>query len=290
MLREAPICALQAEQVQRVGRSAAPPPHVLRPCMTGALPCCSHDVRQRVCAGGLARQPPKRDVEPPRLAWKWSFPCESEAGSEGKTDTPVLAAFGAAKGQKVLTPSGLGHAWALGVMLWGSLGWRGWTTGVLYLLCGSRVTKMGMAKKEALGIAEGRGGTRGPENVWGSAATAAACALASLAWPVHSELLRIGFVAAFATKLSDTCASEIGKAYGKTTYLITTFKLVPPGTEGAVSAEGTAAGVLGSIVLAAYAAAIGLIGWSALVPCLLAAVVATTCESLIGAAAQDRFG
>ena len=200
-----------------------------------------------------------------------------------------LAAFGAAKGQKVLTPSGLGHAWALGVMLWGSLGWRGWTTGVLYLLCGSRVTKMGMAKKEALGIAEGRGGTRGPENVWGSAATAAACALASLAWPVHSELLRIGFVAAFATKLSDTCASEIGKAYGKTTYLITTFKLVPPGTEGAVSAEGTAAGVLGSIVLAAYAAAIGLIGWSALVPCLLAAVVATTCESLIGAAAQDRF-
>ena len=90
MLREAPICALQAEQVQRVGRSAAPTPHVLRPCMTGALPCCSHDVRQRVCAGGLARQPPKRDVEPPRLAWKWSFPCESEAGSEGKTDTPVV--------------------------------------------------------------------------------------------------------------------------------------------------------------------------------------------------------
>ena len=86
MLREAPICALQADQVQRVGRSAAPTPHVLRPCMTGALPCCSHDVRQRVCAGGLARQPPKRDGEPPRLAWKRSIPCESEAGSVGKTD------------------------------------------------------------------------------------------------------------------------------------------------------------------------------------------------------------
>ena len=90
MLREAPICAPQAEQDQRVGRSAAPPPHALRRGMTDALPCCSHGVRQRVCAGGLARQPPKRDVEPPRLAWKWSFPCESEAGSEGKTDTPVV--------------------------------------------------------------------------------------------------------------------------------------------------------------------------------------------------------
>ena len=56
MLREAPICALQAEQVQRVGRSAAPTPHVLRLCMTGALPCCSHDVRQRVCACWRARE------------------------------------------------------------------------------------------------------------------------------------------------------------------------------------------------------------------------------------------
>ncbi len=89
MLREASVCAPQAEQVQRVGRSAAPPPHALRRGMTDALPCCSHGVRQRVCAGGLARQPPKRDGEPPRLAWKYAFPCESEAGSVGKTDTPV---------------------------------------------------------------------------------------------------------------------------------------------------------------------------------------------------------
>ena len=32
---------------------------------------------------------PKCDGEPPRLAWKYAFPCESEAGSVGKTDTPV---------------------------------------------------------------------------------------------------------------------------------------------------------------------------------------------------------
>ena len=70
MLREAPICAPQAEQDQRVGRSAAPPPHALRRGMTDAAPCCSHDVRQRECAGGLAWQPPKREAEPPRLAWK----------------------------------------------------------------------------------------------------------------------------------------------------------------------------------------------------------------------------
>lgn len=200
-----------------------------------------------------------------------------------------LAAIGTAKGQKILTPMGLAHAWALGVMLWSSLGWRGWSACVVYLICGSRVTKQGKAKKEALGIAEGRGGMRGPENVWGSAATAALCALATLKWPAQSVLLRIGFVSSLATKLSDTCQSEIGKAYGKTTYLITTFKLVPPGTEGAVSAEGTAAGVVGAFVLSLYALAVGLIGLPGLVPCLLATVIGTTAESLIGASAQDNF-
>lgn len=38
---------------------------------------------------------------------------------------------------------------------------------VLYLFLGQLVTKVGFDEKEALGIAEGRGGRRGPENVWG---------------------------------------------------------------------------------------------------------------------------
>ena len=36
---------------------------------------------------------------------------------------------------------------------------------VLYLFLGQLVTKIGFDEKEALGIAEGRGGRRGPENV-----------------------------------------------------------------------------------------------------------------------------
>lgn len=125
--------------------------------------------------------------------------------------------------------------------------------------------------------------------MWGSAATAALCALGTVAWPVHAPALRLGFVASLATKLSDTCESEIGKAYGKSTFLITTLKPVPPGTEGAISLEGTAAGVVGSIVLVGYALGCGLVSRSAMLPCLAAAFVATKCESLIGALAQDRF-
>ena len=102
-------------------------------------------------------------------------------------------------------------------------------------------------------------------------------------------MLAVAYVCSLATKLSDTLASEIGKAYGKTTYLITTFQLVPPGTEGAVSLEGTLAGAVGSLVLTAFAVGCGLVGPVAIAPCLLAAFVATNAESLIGASAQDRF-
>jgi len=68
---------------------------------------------------------------------------------------------------------------------------------------------------------------------------------------------QVGFAASFASKLADTTSSEIGKAYGRTTYLVTTLQRVPRGTEGAVSAEGTAAGVAAAAVVAGMAVALG---------------------------------
>ena len=202
-----------------------------------------------------------------------------------------LAAFGIGTRQQSLTPSGLAHAWALGVLLLSSfVGWRGYSLCVLYLVAGSAATKVRKAQKEAAGIGEGRGGRRGPENVWGSAATAALCALAGNAFPAKRPLLAVMYVASLATKLSDTLASEIGKAYGKTCYLSTTLRRVPPGTEGAVSLEGTLAGVAGSLVVGAYAAAVGLVPALPGVPiAAVAAFVATTCESWLGASIQGGF-
>ncbi|KAG5188731.1 integral membrane protein DUF92-domain-containing protein [Tribonema minus] len=196
--------------------------------------------------------------------------------------------IGSGKAEKLLTPQGAAHAYVLGNILWYALGWRGWTTCVLYLLAGSAVTKVKMAEKTARGIAEGRGGRRGPENVWGSAATGAACALACVVWPQRAALLRVGYAASLATKLGDTFASEIGKAYGRTTYLITTLRPVPAGTEGAVSLEGTAAGVGGSLIIAWYAAAIGLMPASAIGVCAVAAFVACNVESVLGATTQGK--
>lgn len=52
---------------------------------------------------------------------------------------------------------------------------------------------------------------------------------------------------------------DFWQAYGKRTFLITTLKPVPAGTEGAVSLEGTLAGVVGSIIISGFAAAAGVV-------------------------------
>ncbi len=202
--------------------------------------------------------------------------------------------------KKLLTPTGLFHSWFLGVLIWGILGWQGYVVVMFYFLIGSAVTRIGMAQKEAEGIAEKRSGARGPENVWGSALTGALCALGigiinsgilGTQFPVASpqSLLLLGYVASFSTKLSDTTASEVGKAYGKRTFLITTLQPVSRGTEGAVSLEGTLAGVVASVAIALVGWGVGLIDLLGVAWCVLAAFIATNLESVIGATLQSKY-
>ena len=208
----------------------------------------------------------------------------------------ILLTLVAVLPKKLLTTAGIIHAWILGVLIWGSLGGRGYLVVAFYFVVGSGVTRIGMAQKEAAGIAEKRSGARGPENVWGSALTAALCAVGILALRLGFAesstasavipLLLLGYVASFSTKLSDTCASEVGKAYGRRTFLITTLQPVARGTEGAVSLEGTIAGIVGSILIALVGWGAGLIDFSGILWCVLAAFVATNLESVIGATLQ----
>jgi uncharacterized protein (TIGR00297 family) len=199
--------------------------------------------------------------------------------------------------KKVLTPMGYLHAWLLGVLLWGAFGWQGFAVALVYFVVGTAVTKVGFAQKAAAGIAEARGGVRGPGNVWGSALVAALCGGLLLLLPLlapnlnletWASRLALGMVASLSTKLSDTAATEIGKAYGRRTFLITTLKPVPRGTEGAVSLEGTLSGVIGSLLLASVAWSIQMISLTGIGICVMAAFIATTLESLIGATLEGQ--
>jgi uncharacterized protein (TIGR00297 family) len=192
--------------------------------------------------------------------------------------------------KKLLTPAGYFHAWVLGLIIWGTIGWKGYLVVMFYFLVGSAVTRIGLAQKEAEGIAEKRSGQRGPENVWGSALTGTLCVLATLFFDdSFNSLLILGYVASFSTKLSDTTASEVGKAYGKRTFLITTLQPVARGTEGAISLEGTLAGIVASLTIALLAWGLGMIDLIGIVFCVIAAFIATNLESLIGATLQSKW-
>eukprot|EP00177_Eucheuma_denticulatum_P002410 GFKZ01004319.1.p1 GENE.GFKZ01004319.1~~GFKZ01004319.1.p1 ORF type:complete len:317 (+),score=24.62 GFKZ01004319.1:673-1623(+) len=216
----------------------------------------------------------------------------------------VLFAIAKTGGQEVLTDNGLMHALALGILLWSCLWWPGYSLCFGFLVVGSLVTRVGRQEKERLGIAEKRGGARGPENVWGAAGMGAICAVCAMlvgliGGPGYGNtmmeavyrVLVVGYVAAMGTKLSDTLGSEIGKAFGTTTYLITTFEVVEKGREGGVSLEGTLAGVVGSVVVGVYAMMVGLlVGWWEVGVVVVGAFVGTTVESFIGAKVQEKWG
>jgi uncharacterized protein (TIGR00297 family) len=152
----------------------------------------------------------------------------------------------------------------IGIIIFTALGWAGWGLLLVTFVAASVTSKLGLKRKTLLGIAEERGGRRGPGNAIANTGVAAVAA-------------------ALAAGGSDTIASEIGKAWGRTTWLVTSLRRVPPGTSGAMSMEGTAAGVVGALALAAVAIAFGLVPYSALAPIVIGATVGALVESVLGA-------
>ncbi|KAL3821274.1 hypothetical protein ACJIZ3_007179 [Penstemon smallii] len=192
-----------------------------------------------------------------------------------------------------LSLSGIAAAFLLGTLTWRAFGSSGFLLVATYFVIGTAATKVKMAQKEAQGVAEKRRGRRGPGSVIGSSAAGCVCAFLSIygiGGDTFARLWVLGFAASFCTKLSDTVSSEIGKAYGKTTYLVTTFNVVPRGTEGAVSIEGTFAGLLASFLLASVACIMGEIYVPEAIICVIASQIANLGESIIGASLQEKQG
>jgi uncharacterized protein (TIGR00297 family) len=170
----------------------------------------------------------------------------------------------------------------IGTVIFAALGWEGWALLLATFIAASVASRAGLARKLRLGIAEDRGGRRGPGNAIANTGVAAIAALMA-GLDVHPEAARLAFAAALTAAGSDTIASEIGKAYGRHTFSSTSFARVPPGTSGAMSLEGTAAGVAGALALGAFAAALGLVSYAALPAIVAGATVGALIESWLGA-------
>jgi uncharacterized protein (TIGR00297 family) len=199
----------------------------------------------------------------------------------------VVAALGWRAG--TVTPAGAATGAIIGSAIFIGAGASGWALLLVSFLAATVATRMGYRRKVRAGIAEDRGGRRGPGNAIANTGIAAWAAGLSLGLPApQSHLAMLAMVAALVTASSDTVASEIGKAWGRRTWLVTTFGPAPPGTPGAVSLEGTAAGIAAAALLAWFASALGLFGGRGGLPVVAAATMAALAEGALGATLERR--
>ncbi len=122
-------------------------------------------------------------------------------------------------------------------------------------------TRLGRGKKEVLGTAERRQGRSAAQVAANLGVAALACSGFAQSWLGDTGWLARALsgpaivfalaLAALAEAAADTVSSEIGQVLGGRPRMITTFRTVDPGTDGAVSVVGTLAGTGAAVVVAA---------------------------------------
>ena len=199
--------------------------------------------------------------------------------------TTVIACAGWAAGTMTAPAAVVGTV--LGVAIFVGTKWPGWTLLVLAFAVAVGATRFGHEQKRQRGIAEARGGRRGVGNAWGNVGVSALAALAAAAGATPA-LAYLAMVAALIAAVSDTVASEVGKAMARTAWLPTRRERVPAGTIGAISLPGTLASVACAALLGASAILLGLIAPWALPLLVFAVTVASFVEGIAGATLEQR--
>lgn len=183
---------------------------------------------------------------------------------------------------RTVTRSGAIVGALVGTLIYASAGRGAWILLFATFIVAFIASRLGLKRKVLLGIAEDRTGRRGAGNALANCGVATVAAVASVT-TTHPEAALVALVAALTAGGSDTVASEIGKAWGRSTYLVTNLARVKPGTPGAMSLEGTAAGLLGAFFLAALGVELRLMAPAMIVAVVVAATAGALVESVLAA-------
>jgi uncharacterized protein (TIGR00297 family) len=147
------------------------------------------------------------------------------------------------------------------VDLWGFI--TGWILGTIVILgggpplyvallaffiVGTACTRLGYARKARAGLAQEKGGRRGAGHAIANVGVAAICSIA--VWRGLGLVPLFMGITALATAAADTAGSEIGQLIGKRAFHPLTLRRVERGTDGAISIEGTLAGLFGALIVA----------------------------------------
>jgi uncharacterized protein (TIGR00297 family) len=193
----------------------------------------------------------------------------------------TLVAWIGHRARTVSTSGAIGGA-LVGTIIYAGAGGGAWVLLLITFVAASAASRLGLQRKVLLGIEEDRGGRRGAANAIANCGVAAIAAIAVATTMNHAQAL-LALAAALTAGGSDTVASEIGKAFGRSTFLVTTLGRVKPGTPGAMSLEGTAAGLVAALALGAAGVALGIVPATALFAVVVGATAGALVESALGA-------
>jgi uncharacterized protein (TIGR00297 family) len=165
-----------------------------------------------------------------------------------------------------------------------------WPLLALFLLTFG-ATRYGRQRKEALGTAEAKRGRRASQ-VAANLGVAVLAGIPQVAeriggFPVERAMLTT-MIAALAEATADTVSSELGQVFGGEPRMITTFRRVPRGTDGAVSWAGTISGCLGAAMVVTIAALVLPLRRADALIALAAAIAGLFVDSLLGAIPERR--
>jgi len=146
-------------------------------------------------------------------------------------------------------------------------------------------TRLGYRRKQKLGTAENREG-RTATQVLANLAVAAGCAVAFAV--AGGTMFLLAMAAALSEAAADTVSSELGQAGNEQARLITSWQLVPAGTDGGVSVVGTLGGIAAAALVSLVCVASGLVSFPQLSVPIAAGVIGMLADSVMGAALERK--
>ena len=188
---------------------------------------------------------------------------------------------------KSASRSGAALGFVLGTLVYLAWGWKSFLILFVFFLLASAATRLGYAQKFARGVAEHRNGARSWREALANVGPGAFFA-AFVISTHHQSAFLTALAASFAEAAGDTVSSEIGQWLAADSYLITSFRRVRVGENGAVSLVGSAAGLLAAAAIVALAWSLELLTAGGAGIALVAAASGYVADSLLGATFERR--
>ena len=164
-------------------------------------------------------------------------------------------------------------------------GWSWAIVLITFFLTSSALSRFERARRDALvGDVVEKGDERDAFQVFANGGVFAVCCVAAVA--TESVVWSAAALGALAGAVADTWATEIGSLFGGQPRSIVSFKTLPPGMSGGVTAVGLAASAAGAAMLVAVAQLTGI--QASPVAVFVGGLAGSLADSLIGATLQER--